>query len=161
MRAHVRSYGALGFICSCCLAHHFYAQFYHMMASQPVRGREDITSLEVQSYIRGHSYQDVWDPRIGEVLPLQWVPNLKTSLKTSLLLPSWGGVLRHHLPFNLAPVVSAFLRLDVNTGLAEVTGAKFNRGAGYGLEIPCFYRSKSFVDKLNQLVASRRRDGRL
>ena len=69
-----------------------------------------------------------------------------------------------HLPFSLAPVVSAFLRRDVSKGLTEVTGTKVNRGAGYGLEIPCsyhFYGSKSFVDKLNELVASLRRDGRL
>ena len=69
-----------------------------------------------------------------------------------------------HLPFNLAQVVSAFLRRDVNKGLVEVTGTMVNRGAGHGLEIPCtyhFYGSKSFVDKLNELVAGLRRDGRL
>ena len=72
-----------------------------------------------------------------------------------------GGVVGH-LPFNLAPVVSAFLRRDVNKGLAEVTGIKVNYVAGYGLEIPCTYHiygSKLFVDKLNQLVAGLRRDG--
>ena len=40
-----------------------------------------------------------------------------------------------HLPFNLAAVVSAFLRRDVNKDLAEVTGAIVNQDAGYGLEI--------------------------
>ena len=42
-----------------------------LMASQPI-DREEITSLEVQSYIQGyHTYQDVWDPHVREVLPLQ------------------------------------------------------------------------------------------
>ena len=47
------------------------------MASQPVsRGKEDIASLDVQSYVRGyHAYQDIWDPFIGEVLPLEREPN--------------------------------------------------------------------------------------
>ena len=38
------------------------------------------------------------------------------------------GVVVGHLPFNLASVVLAFLRTDVNKGLMEVTGAKVNRG---------------------------------
>ena len=33
------------------------------------------------------------------------------------------------MPFNLAPVVSAFLRRSVKKGMAEVTGNKVNRGA--------------------------------
>ena len=46
------------------------------MASQPVNGREDITSLEVHSYVRGyHVYQEIWDPRIGKVLPLEREPD--------------------------------------------------------------------------------------
>ena len=42
-----------------------------------------------------------------------------------------------HVPYNIAP---QFLRRDVNKAFAEVTGEKVNRGAGYGLEIPCVYR---------------------
>ena len=46
------------------------------MASQPVSGREDIISLEVYSYVRGyHVYQDIWNPRIGEALPLEREPD--------------------------------------------------------------------------------------
>ena len=74
-----------------------------------------------------------------------------------------GGVVGH-LPFNLASVVSANLRRDVNKGLVKVKGAKVNHGAGYGLEILCtyhFYGSKSFIDKLNELVTNLRRDRRL
>ena len=36
-----------------------------------------------------------------------------------------------HVPYNLAPVVEMFLRREVNTGFAEVTGSRVNRGAGY------------------------------
>ena len=100
-----------------------------LMASQPVGGREDITSLEVQSYIRGyHAYQDIWDPRIGEVLPLQREPGNPED-KFAVAVIRRGNIVGH-LPFNLAPVVSAFLRRDVNKGLVEVKGAKVNRGAG-------------------------------
>ena len=44
-----------------------------------------------------------------------------------------------HLPFNIAPTVSRFLNRSVNKGTKEVTGERINRGAGYGLEIPCKY----------------------
>ena len=42
-----------------------------------------------------------------------------------------------HVPRNLSPRLFHFLRRDVNNAFAEVTGQKVNRGAGYGLEIPC------------------------
>ena len=44
-----------------------------------------------------------------------------------------------HVPFNLAPFVSAFLSRDTNSGFVKVVGSKINRGAGYRLEIPCVY----------------------
>ena len=55
-----------------------------------------------------------------------------------------GGIKRSgetvgHVPFNLAPIISAFLKRSCNKGLVEVTGNRVNRGAGYGLEIPCKY----------------------
>ena len=42
-----------------------------------------------------------------------------------------------HVPFNLAPSISLFVKRDINKAFAEVVGEKVNRGAGYGLEIPC------------------------
>ena len=62
-----------------------------------------------------------------------------------------------HVPFNLAPLISAFLRRDTNSGFAKVVGEKVNRGAGYGLEIPCVYTlhgPKPHIEKLKELVAS-------
>lgn len=44
-----------------------------------------------------------------------------------------------HVPFNLAPSMSNFLKRDINKAFAQVVGEKVNRGAGYGLEIPCIY----------------------
>ena len=42
------------------------------------------------------------------------------------------GVIVGHVPHNLAPRLSAFLRRDVNMAFAQVTGD--------GLEVPCVYR---------------------
>ena len=79
------------------------------MASQPVRGGEDVTSLEVQSYVRGyHAHKDVWNPRIGEVLPLEREPN-NSEDRFAVAIKRTGSVVGH-LPFNLAPLASAFLR---------------------------------------------------
>ena len=63
-----------------------------------------------------------------------------------------------HVPFNLAPLISAFLGRDTNSGFAKVVGEKVNRGAGYGLEIPCVYTlhgPKPHIEKLKELVASK------
>ena len=38
-----------------------------------------------------------------------------------------------HVPYKLVPIISLFLKRDVNKALV---GEKVNRGAGYGLEIP-------------------------
>ena len=38
----------------------------------------------------------------------------------------------------LNPRMSAFWMRE-NKAFAEITGAKVNRGAGYGLEVPCVY----------------------
>ena len=72
------------------------------MASQPVRGREDITSLEVQSYVRGyHDYKDIWNPHIGEVLPLEREPN-NSEDRFAVAIKRTGSVVGH-VPFNFAP----------------------------------------------------------
>ena len=65
------------------------------------------------------------------------------------------GVIVGHVPHNLAPRLSAFLRRDVNKAFAQVIGDKVNRGAGYGLEVPCVYHlygPKVYIDKMKKLV---------
>ena len=56
-----------------------------------------------------------------------------------------------HIPYNIAPRFSHFLRRDVNKTFAEVTGEKINRGAGYGLEFPSVY-----TDSMDQTFTSTR-----
>ena len=67
-----------------------------------------------------------------------------------------------HVPYNIAPRFSQFLRRDVNKAFAEVTGEKVNRGAGYGLKIPCVYRlygPKVYIDRMKELIDSLRAGG--
>ena len=50
--------------------------------------------------------------------------------------------------------VSIFMR-DMNKAFAEITGAKVNMGAGYGLEVPCVYRlygPNFYVDKMELVL---------
>lgn len=44
-------------------------------------------------------------------------------------------------------ILSKFLLRDLNKAFAEVTGSCINRGAGYGLEVPCIY---CFMDLNNK-----------
>ena len=94
-----------------------------------------------------------WEPWIGEVLPLEREPdneedNCAVAIKKN-------GETVGHVPFNHAPIISAFLRRSSNKGFVEVTGAKVNRGAGYGLEIPCrynFFGSEIYIGRLITII---------
>ena len=60
-----------------------------------------------------------------------------------------------HVSYNIAPIIERFLMREANTGFLEITGAKVNRGAGCGLEIPCIYRLYGpglYCTKLKELV---------
>ena len=51
-----------------------------------------------------------------------------------------------------------FLNRDCNKGFVEVTGSEVNRGAGYGLEIPCIYRlygPKPYTERNSEFFASK------
>ena len=66
-----------------------------------------------------------------------------------------------HVSFNLVPIISLFLRRNVNKAFARVRG-KVNRGAGYGLEIQCvyqFYEPKPDVDKIREVFYSLKTSG--
>ena len=106
------------------------------MASQPASGA---SRVEISSYIRGyHAYVDVWQPAIDEcVLLVREETNANDSNAVAAILAN--GTVVGHVPFNLAPLFSQFLRRNCNKGTAKVTGERVNRGAGYGLEIPCTY----------------------
>ena len=47
-----------------------------------------------------------------------------------------------------------FLRQECNKGFAEVTGNRVNRGAGYGLEVPCIYSPAIYIQRLQQIIPS-------
>ena len=93
-------------------------------------------TFAVSSYVRGyHAYKDVWTPFIGEALVLEREPD--NSEDEHAVAVKKNDEVIGHVPFNLAPTVSAFLRRSANKGIVEITGSKVNRGAGYGLEILC------------------------
>ena len=125
------------------------------MASQVVlTGSQDVAVLEFLSFIRGyHAYQTIWDPSLGDILRLEREPtNCKDRFAVAVMN---GSVVVGHLPYNIAPTVSHFLKRSVNKGMVEVTGKRVNRGAGYGMEIPCKYKlygPKGYIDKLKELI---------
>ena len=98
---------------------------------------------------------EVWTPVINETLILKREP-------TNVADRSAVAVYREdqvvgHVPYNLAPYLSNFLKRDVNKAFAKVVGDKVNRGAGYGLEIPCIYSlygPKAYIEKMKELVDS-------
>lgn len=126
-----------------------------MMASQVVSSQsiQDQFILTIESFIRGyHAYMDVWTPVEDEMLRL--IPEPSNSVDRNAVAVMKEDQVVGHIPYNLAPIVSLFLKRDVNKAFARVTGEKINRGAGYGLEIPCVYqfnRPKAYIDKLREV----------
>ena len=61
-----------------------------------------------------------------------------------------------HVPYNIAPLLSSFLARDCNHGSVKITGKRLNRGAGYGLEVPCMfflYGPKPYLERIRKMVA--------
>ena len=112
-----------------------------------------LSTTSVQSYVRGyHAYKDAWTPFIGETLVLKREP--ENSIHRFAVAVVLDGETVGHIPYNMAPTVSQFLRREHNQAFAEVTGERVNRGAGYGLEIPCkyhFYGPETYIEKLKEL----------
>ena len=64
------------------------------------------------------------------------------------------GTVVGHVPYNLAPTFSQFLKRKLNKAMVEVTGDWVNRGASYGLEVPYKYRlygSKPYTNKIDEV----------
>ena len=128
------------------------------MASQhsSTRGTDRLAVVELNYFIRGyHVYIDIWTPVIREEFVLRREPgNIKD---ISAVAVQKDGETIGHIPFNISSAVSHFLRREFKKGFAEVSGEKVNRGAGYGLEIPCIYRfygPEAFVKRLEALFDS-------
>jgi hypothetical protein len=129
------------------------------MASQPPN--LDLAVAEFNSFIRGyHVYSQIWDPAFGEVLILEREPN--NAVDSSAVAVKKEHKTVGHIPYTTASVISHFLMRDCNKGFVEVTGRKVNRGAGYGLEIPCIYRlygPKPYTDRIQDIVTTLQRNG--
>ena len=62
-----------------------------------------------------------------------------------------------HLPAILSLTAFYYLAIArlLNNGIAEISGQKVNRGAGYGLEVPCvycFYGAEKYVKRLREVL---------
>ena len=121
----------------------------------------DLEVVEISSYVRGyHVYMDTWDAEVGQELRLKRVPENGEDVHAVAVLDE--DVVVGHVPYNIAPILERFLRREVNTGFVEITGGKVNRGAGYGLEIPCIYRlygPRIYCRKLKELVKGLKHKG--
>ena len=94
------------------------------MASKVVSSRS-VEMLSTKSFIRGyHAYMDTWTPVEDEVLRL--IPEPTNSVDRNAVAVMKEGQIVGHVPFNLSPIVSLFLRRDVNKAFARVTGGKVN-----------------------------------
>ena len=96
---------------------------------------------------------NVWNPVVGQTLLVKREPT--NSKDKNAVGVFFEDVVVGHVPHNLAPRFSQFLQRDVNKAFAEVTGQKINRGADYGLEVPCVYRlygPKVYVKRMTELV---------
>ena len=93
---------------------------------------------------------------------LRLIPKPANSVDRNAVAVMKEGRVVGHVPFNLAPIISLFLRRDVNKVFVRVTGGKVNRGAGYGLEMQCvyqFYGPKPYVDKIREVFHSLKTSG--
>ena len=62
-----------------------------------------------------------------------------------------------HVPYNISSLMSNFLKRECNKGFVEVTGSLVNRGAGYGVEVPCIYRlngPQAYIERIQEVVQS-------
>ena len=124
------------------------------MAASQVVTVEKLQVLEINSYIRGyHAYADVWVPAVGETLLVKPEPtNAKDNNAVAVLKDT---TIVGHVLQNFSPRLFQFLRRDFNKAFAVIQGERMNRGAGYGLEVPCIYRlygPPAYINILKELV---------
>ena len=110
--------------------------------------------IQIESFVRGyHAYMDIWNPVVGEEFPLKRKPENAIDEYAVAVVNDFHIV--GHVPRLLSPIIFHFLARPCNRGLAEITGNKINRGAGYELEIPCVFRfygsSKYFVSDITEI----------
>ena len=67
---------------------------------------------------------NIWTPVQDEILRL--IPEPVNSVDRNAVAVKKQGRVVGHVPFNLAPIISLFLRRDVNKAFDRVTGGKIN-----------------------------------
>ena len=91
--------------------------------------------LEIYSFLRG--YHATWES--GHLLLVVKIePTNRHDNYSYNAVAIYRDAETLGVPYNLAPRMSAFLMRE-NEAFADITVAKVNRGAGYGLEVPCVY----------------------
>ena len=94
-----------------------------VMASQVVSSTSQLEVFEMSIICEGlpSAYVDIWTPVVWEVLLVKRETN--NSYDINAVAVYREDVIVGHIPFNLAPRLSAFLWRDVNKVFAEVAGA--------------------------------------
>ena len=121
-----------------------------------------LDQYEIVAFIRGaHAYPLYWQSssHTAQVLRLQREPHNGHD-RPAVGVVTADGTVVGHVSFNLYPVMSSFLTREFNKGHAEIIGRPVNRGAGYGLEVPCVYRlygPKKYIQVLQTIAKLRGR----
>ena len=94
------------------------------MASQTLC--ENYSCYEIHTYVRGyHVYKDNQIPMIGQVLLLKRESKNEHD-RNAVSATTSSGEIVGHVPYNLAPIMSQFLRRDINKGTTEISGKRVN-----------------------------------
>ena len=113
-------------------------------------------SFHLSSFVRGyHEYQHLWTPSIGEVLVVKQMRDNCHDKHTVAVIKD--DITVGHVQRGICKKVFYFLNYDGNIAFCEITGGHCNRGAGYGLEIPCafkFYGHQLHDVKLKELLTA-------
>lgn len=127
----------------------WYCSLVHTELFQQVMASEG-KCVEISSFVRGyHAYMDIWDPAIDEVLRLENEPTNAQDRRAVAVKKN--GQIVGHVPKGFSSAVFYFLNRPCNKGVVKITGAKVNRGGGYGLEVPCVYRFSGPENYLRRL----------
>ena len=121
--------------------------------------------VRVNSLVRGyHEYVDIWQPEISSEHSLRREPGNEVDKNAVAVVQETqsGNTTRAcfqaeplnthpneiavgmevvgHVPKLTAQWVTMFLKRASKSGTAVITGKRINRGAGYGLELPCEFK---------------------
>ena len=87
---------------------------------------------------------------MGEILSLQNEPNNSHDRFSVAVIKN--SVVVGHVPKAVSRLIFYFLSRVGHTVVCEVIGNCLNRGANFGVEVPCFYRfygCQRYIDRLN------------